>query len=76
MFAADLQQEFFLHGDTNGAKEVLMRHRGETARISLHDPDICFDVDTPEDLHIVTDAGARWARVEKDVEERKKARFR
>lgn len=74
MFAAALRQEFFLHGDTSGTREVLMRHRAETVRLSVHDPDICFDVDTADDLRIAGDAGARWARVEREVQERRTGR--
>ena len=71
MYAASLREDFFLHGDASGAREVLMRHRGETVRLNLPDPDVCFDVDTPEDLAIAGDPGARWARVERMVEERR-----
>ena len=70
VFAAALQREFFLHGDTNGTKEVLQRHRDKTLRIAVPDPDICFDVDTEADARIAMDAGARWARVEAEVEAR------
>ena len=76
MYAADLKSDFFLHGDVNGAREILLRHQRDTVRLSVHDPDVCFDIDTPEDLKIAEDAGARWARVEKDVEEKKRARLR
>jgi molybdenum cofactor cytidylyltransferase len=70
-FSADLHDEFFRHGDKEGTREILLRHRAETVRLNLPDPDICFDVDTPEDLAIAADAGARWARVEAQVEEKK-----
>jgi len=76
MFAASLLDDFFLHGDTNGAREVLLRHKDETVRLSVHDPDVCFDIDTPGDLQIAGDAGARWARVERDVEEKRKGHLR
>jgi molybdenum cofactor cytidylyltransferase len=76
MYAASLRQEFFAHGEQNGAREVLVRHRDQTFRLNVHDPDVCFDVDTPEDLRIAADAGARWARVEQLVEERKGGRAR
>lgn len=74
-FAADLHDEFFRHGDREGTREILLRHRAETVRLNLPDPDICFDVDTPEDLAAAPDPGMRWARVEALVEE-KKARGR
>jgi CTP:molybdopterin cytidylyltransferase MocA len=75
-FAADLRDDFFRHGDRDGAREVLLRHRQETVRVNLPEPDICFDVDTPEDLRAAADPGARWARVEAEVEGRAKARLR
>lgn len=75
LYASSLRVEFFLHGDTNGPREILARHRNETARISVHDPDVCFDVDTPEDLAIAADAGARWARVADKVETKRKGRL-
>ena len=74
VYAAALQREFFLHGDANGTKEVLMRHRDRTLRISVPDPDVCFDVDTEADARIAMDAGARWARVEAEVEARSSQR--
>jgi molybdenum cofactor cytidylyltransferase len=76
MYAASLLDDFFLRGDTNGAREILIRHKDETVRLSVHDPDVCFDIDTPEDLRIAEDPGARWARVERDIEEKKKGRYR
>jgi molybdenum cofactor cytidylyltransferase len=74
-FSADLHDDFFRHGDRDGTREILMRHRADTVRVNLPDPDICFDVDTPEDLAIAHDAGKRWARVEALADE-KKARGR
>jgi molybdenum cofactor cytidylyltransferase len=74
MYAASLRADFFAHGDTHGAREILARHRGRTVRLSVPDPDVCFDVDTPDDLRAAPDPSARWARVEKDVEERKRSR--
>jgi molybdenum cofactor cytidylyltransferase len=68
IYSARLRDDFFLHGDTSGAKEVLLRHRGKTARIAVFDSDICFDVDTEEDVRIAMDTSARWARVEADAE--------
>lgn len=76
LFAAAITDDFLLRGDQNGAREVLMRHKEETVRLSVHDPDVCFDVDTKEDLRIADDPGARWARVERDLEERKRMRLR
>jgi molybdenum cofactor cytidylyltransferase len=73
MYAADLAQEFFLRGDRQGAREILLRHQRDTVRLAVHDPDVCFDVDAPEDLKIAADAGARWARVEAKVEARRPA---
>lgn len=67
-FAADLQDEFFRHGDHDGTREILLRHRAETVRLNLPEPDVCFDIDTPEDLAIAMDAGARWARVQRQAE--------
>lgn len=71
-YAASLADDFFRHGDKEGAREVLLRHRSETLRINLPEPDICFDVDTPEDLRMALDAGARWARVDAQAEQRRK----
>lgn len=70
-FAASLHDEFFRHGDREGAREVLVRHRSDTVRLNLPEPDICFDIDTPEDLAAAMDPSARWARVEAQVEERR-----
>ena len=76
LFAASLTDDFLLRGDQNGTREILMRHKEETVRLSVHDPDVCFDVDTREDLRIADDPGARWARVERDLEERQRTRLR
>ena len=75
-FAADVREDFFLRGDRDGTREILLRHRQDTVRINVPEPDICFDVDTPEDLKIAMDSSARWARVEAEVEERKKSHLR
>lgn len=72
-FAAALHADFFRHGDREGAREILLRHRAETVRLNLPEPDICFDIDTPEDLAAAMDPGARWARVEAQVEAKAKA---
>jgi molybdenum cofactor cytidylyltransferase len=70
VFSAALQREFFLHGESSGTKEILLRHRAATVRMAVPDPDVCFDVDTEADARIAMDAGARWARVEAEVEAR------
>lgn len=68
IYAAKLHDDFYMHGDTSGAKEVLLRHRAKTTRIAVFDSDICFDIDTEEDVRIAMNTGARWARVEADAE--------
>lgn len=68
IYAAKLRDDFYMHGDTSGAKEVLLRHRAKTIRIAVFDSDICFDIDTEEDVRIAMNTGARWARVEADAE--------
>ena len=73
VYSAALQKEFFLHGDTSGTKEVLLRHRARTIRIAVPDPDVCFDVDTEADARIAMDPGARWARVDAEAEARRQA---
>ena len=75
-YAARMRGEFFLHGDTAGAREVIQRHRQKTVRLNVPDPDVCFDVDTPEDLRIALDPGARWARVQREADERRAPRPR
>ncbi len=67
-FAASLRDEFFRHGDREGAREILLRHRAETVRVNLPEPDVCFDVDTPEDLAGALDPAVRWARVDARAE--------
>jgi CTP:molybdopterin cytidylyltransferase MocA len=74
VYAAALQRDFFLHGDHQGAREVLSRHRDKTLRLAVHDPDVCFDVDTEGDAKIAMDAGARWAQVEAEAEARQTQR--
>lgn len=76
LYDQSLSQDFFLNGDTSGAREILLRHQQDTVRMNVHDPDVCFDIDTPEDLAIATDPGARWARVEQKVETKQKLRLR
>jgi len=68
IFSAKLRDEFFLHGDTSGTKEILLRHRAKTTHIAVFDSDVCFDVDTEDDVRIAMDTGARWARVEAEAE--------
>ncbi len=68
MYSAALQRDFFMHGEKQGAREVLQRHRDRTLRLAVHDPDVCFDVDSPEDARIAMDPSGRWARVDADVE--------
>jgi len=74
VYAASVQSDFFLHGDTSGAKEILLRHRDRTLRLAVPDPDVCFDIDTEADLRIATDPGARWARVDAEADARAQAR--
>jgi CTP:molybdopterin cytidylyltransferase MocA len=74
MYSASLQRDFFLHGDKQGTREVLQRHREKTIRLAVPEPDVCFDVDTEEDVRIAMDPGARWARVDADVEAKGQAR--
>ncbi|MFV1959044.1 MAG: NTP transferase domain-containing protein [Planctomycetota bacterium] len=75
MFAADLAHEFFLHGDAQGPREILIRFQKETARVNVHDPDVCFDIDCEEELERAEDPSARWACVERKVEAKRKERL-
>ena len=75
LFHASLRDEFFLHGDTAGTREILLRHQTATVRLSVPDPDIGFDVDTPDDLAIAMDGGARWARVDEEADAKRQQRF-
>jgi molybdenum cofactor cytidylyltransferase len=74
LYAEALHRQFFLHGDRQGAKEVILRHRERTVRLAVHDPDVCFDVDTDQDLLIAMDPSARWARVDAEIESRTRPR--
>jgi molybdenum cofactor cytidylyltransferase len=74
LFAQDLREEFFLRGERQGTREILLRHAHETARLHTHEPDVCFDIDTLEDLEAALDPGARWAAVEAAVEAARGAR--
>jgi molybdenum cofactor cytidylyltransferase len=76
LFSQELREDFFLHGDKRGTREILFRHAKDTVRLHVHDPDVCFDIDSKEDLQIALDAGARWARVEDEVEAKRKPRLR
>ncbi len=76
VFSQELRDEFFRHGDTNGTREILFRHRTETVRLHVPEPDVCFDIDTPEHLAMAADPGARWARVTEMVEAKRKPRLR
>lgn len=76
LFSQELRDDFFLRGDTNGTREILFRHQQDTVRLHLHEPDICFDIDTPEHLAMAADPGARWARVMEQVEAKRKPRLR
>lgn len=76
LYSQEVRQDFFLRGDQKGAREILFRHKQDTVRLHVHDPDVCFDIDTPEDMEIALDAGARWARVEERVEQKRKPRLR
>lgn len=71
MYASTLRDDFFLHGDNNGAREILFRYREDTVRINVPDSDVCFDIDTMEHFQIATDAGARWARVDEMAEKKR-----
>ena len=62
-----------LHGDAAGAREIIDRHRSTCLRVGVTDPDVCFDIDTLEDLDIALDASARWAHVEQLVEARRRS---
>ena len=76
LFHRELAADFFAHGDSSGTREILFRYNQDTVRLNVADPDICFDVDTPEDLEIAMDPGARWARVERLAEEKRKPKLR
>jgi molybdenum cofactor cytidylyltransferase len=71
VFHRSLHNDFFLLGETSGTREILFRYREGTVRMNLHDPDVCFDIDTAEHLAMALDPGARWARVEQMVEQKR-----
>lgn len=75
MYSADLTNDFFLHGERQGAREILVRYQREVVRLNVPEPDICFDIDTEEHLKAAGNAEARWARVEGMLEAKKKSRM-
>lgn len=75
LFSSELSHDFFLRGDESGAREILMRHAKDTVRLHVQDPDVCFDIDTPDDLSIALDPEARRARVDAMVEAKRAQRF-
>ncbi len=76
VFDQSLYGDFFAHGDSSGTREILMRYQTDTVRLNIQDPDICYDIDTPKDLELGMDEGVRWARVELEADEKKRARLR
>jgi molybdenum cofactor cytidylyltransferase len=76
LFASELRDDFFLRGDKNGTREILFRHQKDTVRLHVHEPDVCYDIDTPEHLAMAADPGARWARVMDLVEAKRKPKLR
>lgn len=76
LFSSDLSQDFFLRGDESGAREILMRHASDTVRMHVQDPDVCFDIDSPEDLSLALDAQARREKVDAKVSAKRKLRLR
>lgn len=75
MFAASLTNDFFLHGEQQGTREILVRYQKDLVRLSVPEPDVCFDIDTLDDLKAAGNAEARWARVEGLLEAKKKSRL-
>ena len=71
VFDRSLREDFFLHGDQSGTREILFRYRSDTLRLNVPECDVCFDIDTPEDLAIAMDAGARWACVDERAERKR-----
>ena len=74
MYAAALANDFFLHGEQQGAREILVRYQSELVRLNVPEPDICFDIDTEEDLRAAANAESRWARVEGMLEAKRQSR--
>ena len=75
VFHRDLRKDFFLLGDTSGTREILFRYKQETFRLNVPEPDICFDVDTPEHLEMAADPGRRWACVELRADARREGQL-
>jgi len=75
LYATDLSQEFFLRGDESGAREIIFRHAAEVVRMHVQDPDVCFDIDTAEDLSMALDEDARRERVDGQVRAKRKLRL-
>jgi molybdenum cofactor cytidylyltransferase len=75
LFSAGLSGDFFLSGDESGAREILMRHARDTVRMHVQDPDVCFDIDSPDDLSLALDADARREQVEAKVAAKRKHRL-
>jgi len=67
LYSQTLRNDFFLHGEDSGARDVIFRHQRDLVRVSVQDPDICFDIDTPDDLSIALDPEARRAHVDARV---------
>ena len=76
LFSQSLRNDFFLHGDSSGAREVIFRHQRDLVRVNVQDPDICFDIDRPDDLSIALDAEARRARVDAQVAAKRAQKLR
>ena len=75
MFASELANDFFLHGERQGAREILVRYQRDLVRLNVPEPDVCFDIDTEEDLRAATNPESRWARVEAKLEAKKRSRM-
>lgn len=76
LYSQEVRDDFFLHGDASGAREVIFRHQRDVVRVNVQDPDICFDIDTPDDLSMALDADARRARVDAQAEAKRKQKLR
>jgi len=75
LFSSELSRDFFLRGNESGAREILMRHAGDTVRMHVQDPDVCFDIDDPDDLSIALDPAARRAQVDAKVRAKRNLRL-
>ena len=76
LFAAELSRDFFLRGDESGAREILMRYAKDTVRMHVQDPDVCYDIDTPDDLSMALDEQARHDKVAGKVKAKRAQRLR